>query len=233
MRYVRIALIIVLFNISNVFSQQLPDFIVANTNVVTEYFSMFAFTESESNKVDDDFLFTAQVLPRQNDTIITDTLFFGFNEKYAKMRIKMISISRNGVDYYSVDSFPISDTLKWKLVNNFRTDSILLRDSLLDIRISSETGILIFQMDKKYSIVKKDVFKILLDTIPLNIIVGLQPSQNKSITKISLNSNNKVLYINQHYSFLEGRLHNTLFNLAGKKQTNNNRMSNIYIAKSR
>jgi hypothetical protein len=159
-------------------------------------------------------------------------LFFALTQLYAKLRIKKVSLSRKGIEYFSVDSFPIRDTLKWKLVKNFRPDSILLLDSLLDLRFSSETGIIKFCLDKKYTIVKNDVFKILLDTIPLRIKVGTKPCKVNPITSMSAIKTERCLHINQNYYLNNARgTCNTLYNLAGKRQCEYNYSSNIFISK--
>lgn len=115
MKHLRIILFFAFFYASNTFSQSLPDFSVSNTNHVSDYFCMFSFKESEAKKIGEDFLFTSRVFPQEIDTIITDTFYFSFNQKYVKFRIKKISVSRNGTEYTIVDSFPSSDTLKWRL----------------------------------------------------------------------------------------------------------------------
>jgi hypothetical protein len=231
MKYFKFILIIIMVNFLNVFSQKLPDFTIHNRPDEI-YFGEVFFNERESQKVGHDYLFVSVVSPR-NNTLVTDTIFFSFNEALYRIRIKKISFSRNGADYYSVDSFPVRDTIKWRFVDE-QGDSILFNDSLLSIRFSSfgrSSKVLKLQMDKEYSINKDDTFKILLDTLPLKAPTETVPLLGRP-RKLMQSNYNKPFYLIcelRHFSFGD-KTSNGFFNLAGKKQYKI-KTSNIYISK--
>jgi hypothetical protein len=230
MKYIKSLLSVLFTLLGNVFSQQLPEFTVTNSsNNPSIYFSRIAFDESESQKIGDDYLFTSSVRP-DNDTIITDTLFFCFNDNIVRIRIKEISFSRNEVEYISVNSFTASDTSKWKLFGKPNDDSIQFLDTLLYIKLSTKKGYLKLQLDKEYAIKKDDVFKILLDTLPQREIVGLLSREHKSVNIFP----NKTTMV---FSFLGTKIPSVkmidgdLFNFAGKRQYLFHKGSNVYIYK--
>lgn len=228
MKYFSTVFIIFLSCMCNVFSQQLPEFTVSNSFEQGDYFSMIFFYESESQKINEDYLFTSEVSLNSNDTIVTDTLLFRFNKDIIRIRIKKISFSRNEVEYFSADSFPVVDTSKWKLGGKQKDDSILFLDTVLYIKLYTGKGYLKFQLDKKYTIKKNDTFKILLDTLPQREIVGLLPRQTKPV---NIFPNKTTMF----FSFLgtqspsERMLGCDLFNLAGKRQYLSHKGSNVYI----
>ena len=151
-----------------------------------------------------------------------------------RIRIKKISFSRNenGIEYFSADSFPVRDTLKWKLVEKGSNDSIMFLDSLLYLKLFTGKGLLRLQLDKKYTINKDDTFKILLDTLPQREIVGLIPRLNKSVN-VSPIENKTIMLLNMMgtRSPFKERAYNYLFDLAGKRQYIVNKGSNVFISK--
>ena len=236
MRYFKFILTIILINFFNVFSQKLPDFTVhKNSQNPGDYFSDVLF-ENSSQKVGDDYLFESVI---RNNTLVTDSIFFGFNKPIYSIRIKKISFSRNGSEYFIVDSFPVRDTLKWVFVEHYdynQGDSIIFLDSMLKIKFSSfgktSIKILKLKMDEEISINKDDTFKLLLDTIPSYGPTGTVPFLDNTGKLMSSNKNIKAISLindSRRFSF-GGQTPNRLFNLAGKKQCFK-KASNIYIIK--
>ncbi|NLW30253.1 MAG: hypothetical protein GXY77_02215 [Fibrobacter sp.] len=239
MRYFKFILTIILINFFNIFSQKLPDFTVhKNSQNPGDYFSDVLFYENSSQKVGDDYLFESIIYP-DNNTLVTDSIFFGFNKPIYSIRIKKISFSRNGSEYFIVDSFPVRDTLKWVFVEHYdynQGDSIIFLDSMLKIKFSSfgktSIKILKLKMDEEISINKDDTFKLLLDTIPSYGPTGTVPFLDNTGKLMSSNKNIKAISLindSRRFSF-GGQTPNRLFNLAGKKQCFK-KASNIYIIK--
>ena len=130
-----------------------------------------------------------------------------------------------------MDSFPVSDTLKWELVGRDIGDSVLYLDSLLDLKLIRHFGTLRLQLDKECSIHRDDTLNLILDTLPTREIVRLEQFREKGIIFPNKNKATSVFCLKGIPSSLGAQEFNELFNIAGKRQHITNKGSNVYIYK--
>ena len=178
------------------------------------------------DSVGDDYLYTIELFYIYNDSEETDTLLF---DCYAfdKIGLKEMSFSRNGSTYLSVVSFPIEDSVKWKLIKdeNSYGDSLVLRDSLLYFKPEYPNHIskFMWHLKEKHVFTEGDSLRILLDEKPKNLRVDVQEISlvYKSTLTTTHKQCNTILLIGKESGILSSFLkkQQPLLDLQGRKYT--------------
>lgn len=181
----------ILIIFSNLYSQKLPDLGLL-ASIKDDYLCLINLSQTESKSINNDFLFASKI----RDSISTDSILLSFHQ-ILKISIKKISLSKNGIDYFTINTFLKKDSLTCTLVDKNRYDTLLFLDSMLTLKTQKTNSILKFKINKNVVINKNDTFKIILDVIPQKNIQHSISHQNfKKSTKIC---------------------HNSLFSLSGRK----------------
>ena len=213
-------LIVLCFCLADSWAQKNPDLIISVAG--NSHRSLYYFDQIE--KVGDDYSAVWEI--QFEDSVIADTLYFSFLT-VKEILIKRVAFLRGGVEYFSEDSFPSSDSIKWKLKENLPDDTIQLQDSLIIIKCYHNE--VMWLLDKEYAFHRGDMLEFLMDTYPIMDVSQVRPNRNK---QISVQKNCKMFISTGRWTepMLSGKeRHLKVFTISGKKQSGIMSKSGIFI----
>ena len=184
----------------------------------------FKYFFPDPEEINNDYLYKYELSYLRDDSVETDTLIF-FCYAFDKMSIKEISFSRNGTPYLSEDSFPVRDSVKWKLIKNeLYTDSLVLQDSLLFYKPEYPKNVgneFLWLLEKKHFFYEGDTLRLLMDEKPNDLRVGVQ-EMYRFYTPVSSSSSQqvtKLVLIDKKSTFLHflQPVRQPIFDLHGRK----------------
>jgi hypothetical protein len=163
-----------------------------------------------------------------NSSVTTDSLII--LSDLEKIRIRSMSFSRNGTVVLSADTFPPSDSLKWKLSkweNTQFTDTMRLRGSFLELccqkiyRVPYNYATVTWHLKKKYTINAGDTFTLILSEMPkIPPLSDAVPQNGSSFKPVNSQSSGTFVVIDPRIGlYLRGEpLQAPIFDVSGKRQ---------------